>query len=142
MTETRFKCGEKGAREVLAALVTLAPWYARGGLERLLESVGPQGIEVVVKRVKKHHTTPQQSYYWLCIGIFGKAVGMSPDEAHSVVLCEATGSKETTIGERVYRTPVQRSSGMNVEEYSNLIDTLHRVSAFCGVTLPDPEVVA
>jgi hypothetical protein len=142
VTAVRFKVGEKPARDVLAALVPLAPWYARSGLQSLLEKIGPQGIEVSVARARKHHTTPQQGYYWLCVGIFAKAVGMSPDEAHSVVLCEATGSKETTIGERVYRTPVRRSSGMNVEEYANLIDTLHRVAAFCGCVLPDPEVVA
>ena len=142
MTDPRFKVGEKTAREVLAALIPLAPWYARIGLQSLLEHVGAQGIEVSVKRVRRHHTSPQQGYYWLCIGIFAKAVGMSPDEAHSVVLCEATGSKETKVGERVYLTPVQRSSGMNVEEYANLIDTLHRVAAFCGCVLPDPEAVA
>jgi hypothetical protein len=67
---------------------------------------------------------------------------MTPDEAHGVVLCEATGSRETRIGKRTYLTPVTRSSKMNVEEYSNLIETLLRVAAFCGCVLPDAEAVA
>lgn len=142
MTAIAFKLGEKPARDALAALVETAPWYSKPRLAALLESLDARGIEVRVDKVRRKHTTPQQGYYWLCVGIFAKAVGMSPDEAHHVVLCEATGSKETTIGERTYLTPVQRSSGMDVEQYANLIDTLHRVAAFCGCVLPDPQEVA
>jgi hypothetical protein len=138
----RFKLGPDQARETLAALTPLSPWYARPALLRLLEKTTDRGIEISVDSIRKGHTDAQRGYYWLCLNIFAKAQGMTPDEAHGVILCEATGSNETTISGRTYRTPKRRSHDMAVEEYSDLIETLHRCAAFCGCVLPDPLVVA
>lgn len=62
---------------------------------------------------------------------------MTPDEAHNVILCEATGTREMVIGKRRYLIPAARSSKMGIEEYSNLIETLMRIAAFCGCILPE-----
>lgn len=127
-------------REFIAAVMERAPWWAKGRMAALIED--DTAIDVTIAKHKRKHTSSQQGYYWLCVGIFAKSQGMSPDEAHHVILCEATGSKEVEIGPRTYLMPVQRSSKMSVEEYGNLIETLHRVAAFCDCALPDPQEVA
>ena len=137
-----YKLGPAQARETLAALAPLSPWYARPPLLKLLESTTDRGIEITVGRIRRSHTQSQQGYYWLILNIFAKAQGMTPDEAHNVILCECAGSNELVIGDNHYRTPKKRSSDMGVEEYGELIETLHRCAAFCGCILPDPVTVA
>jgi DNA-binding transcriptional regulator PaaX len=137
---SRFKLGDKTAREAIAALMPIAPWYARPQLEALLDA--PLGVEIRVEKIKRTRSTSQNNFYWLGVGIFAKAVGMTPDEAHEAVLCEYHGSTEVRIGERVHHVPKGRSHNLDTVAMGELIETLFRVSAFCGVTLPDPQAVA
>jgi hypothetical protein len=140
--EFRFKVGGKAARESIAALMPTAPWYAKSQLANLLEQIDELGIEISIRRARRKHTDEQRGYYHLCLGIFAKHTGYDKDSLHDVVLSEAFGSREIlTPSNRVYRVPTERSSKLNVEAYSELIDTLHRVAAFAGCVLPDPETV-
>jgi len=136
-----YKLPGKAAREALAALSESAPWYARDKLAALLERVDERGIEVRVDAVKPKRTASQNAYYWLCVGILAKSIGMTPDEAHEAVLCEYHGSTEVRIGERVHHVPKGRSHNLPVEAMGELIETLFRVAAFVGVVLPEPEEV-
>lgn len=135
-----YKLGDKTARAAIAALMESAPWYAKPQLETLLDN--DRGVEIRIEPIKRKHTDSQRGYYWLCLNIFAKAQGMTPDEAHNVILCECTGSNERTFNGNTYRTPKRRSHDMAVEEYGDLIETLHRCAAFCGCVLPDPLTVA
>lgn len=142
MSDVRWKSGEKAARELLAALVPLAPWYARAGLQRLLENVGPQGIEVSVRRAHRRHSDEQRGYYWMGVNMLAKHIGMSPDEMHEQVLIEWAGSDEKQVMGRTVLVPKSRSSRLPVEAYSELIETMLRVAAWAGCVVPSPEEVA
>jgi hypothetical protein len=122
-------------------LIEVAPWHTEGSLKEMRDKLTPLGITVSVTRNKPKRTDEQNSFYWLCIGIVAKALGMSPDEAHEAVLCEYHGSNEVKIGSRVHHIPKGRSHDLPVEEMSELIETAYRVAAFCGVVLPSPESV-
>jgi hypothetical protein len=138
----QWKAGSTTARETLAALVPLAPWYVKPRLAELLEKLTERGIEIKVQKARKHHTTPQQHYYWFCIGLFAKHYGTTPDDMHNVILMEAFGQTEVDVSDdRWFYVPKKRSSGLSVEEYGELIETLHRCAAFNGCALPDPETV-
>lgn len=141
MSEARFKVGDAKAREVLAALVPLAPYYARGELQRLLESLGPRGIEVVVKRAQRHHSDAQRGYYHMCVGILANHLGMSHDECHEQILIEWAGSETKEFMGREVQVPRARSSRLPTEAYSELIETMLRVAAWAGVVIPEPERV-
>lgn len=137
--EVRYKLGDKTARAAIAALLPICPWYAKPQLEALLDN--DRGIEIRIAKIKRKRTTPQNNFYWLGVGIFAKAVGMSPDEAHAAVLSEYHGSNEVVIGSRTYHVPKGRSHNLSVDAMGELIDCLNRTAAFCGVVLPDPESV-
>lgn len=80
MSAIRFKVGEKTAREVLAALIPLAPWYARSGLQALLEKVGPQGIAVTVERAKVRRNLEQNALVHAYFDLIARHTGHSPEE--------------------------------------------------------------
>ncbi len=141
MTDVRFKIGESRARAAIKALMDIAPWYSRKALEGMWERVTPTGIEVVVKHISRRRTSDQNAYYWLCIGIFAKAVGMTPDEAHDAILCEHHGSNEVQIGSRLHHVPKGRSSNLGTADFSALIETLQRTAAFAGCVLPEPQTM-
>jgi len=131
------------AHSVLMALIDVAPWWMTPKLKDEIEHLTPLGVSITVKRNRPKHSTEQQNYFHLCLGIFAKAYGCSPDEMKDVVLGEAFGSREVlTPSNHVYRVPNKRSSELTVEEYSTLIDTLQRCAAFNGCVLPDAETVA
>lgn len=131
------------AEKTLEILMQLAPWYSKAQVQEELDHLTPLGITLTIKRNKPKHTSEQQGYYWMCLNIFAKFYGCGPDEMHNVILSEAFGSNtiQTASGE-MYKMPKQRSSQLNVNDYSVLIETLMRCAAFNGCTLPDPEAVA
>jgi hypothetical protein len=138
-----IKLTGQAADNALLALFTHAPWYSKPSIQDEIDHMTPLGITVSVKRNKPKHTNEQQGYYWLCLNIFAKFYGAGPDEMHNVILSEAFGSNmiQTPSGEH-YKMPKQRSSMLNVGDYSALIETLHRCAAFNGCSLPEAETVA
>lgn len=141
MTAISYKLAPAAARECLAALLESAPWYSKAALSNLLERLDGRGIEVRVDKARRKHTESQRGYYHLCVDILARTIGDSHDGIHDVVLAEAFGSQDVVMGEHVYRRPLQRSAKLGVEDYSILIETLHRCAAFAGVVLPDPQTV-
>jgi hypothetical protein len=139
MTAITFKTGPANAREIIAALLPLSPWYSKTALADLLSRTDKVGIQVTVDRIRKRRSSAQNNFYWMGIGILAKALGMSPDECHLAVLCEHHGSTEVSIGSRTHHVPKGRSHDLDTVAMGELIETLFRVSAFAGVTLPDPQ---
>jgi hypothetical protein len=142
VNEVRYKIGSKSARETIAALAESCPWWAKPQLAELLENIDERGVEIRITKAKRKHTSEQQGYYWLCIGIFAKSYGCGPDEMHEVILMEAFGSREVKTPNTSYKVPTTRSSKLDVAAYSELIETLMRCAAFNGCVLPDPQAAA
>lgn len=97
-----------------------------------------EGITLEVKPIVHPHTHRQRAYYWKWLREFAKYCGTTPDETHKEILCVAYGSDfvETKFG--LKRRPQKRSSEATRPEYSDLIDTLIRVSAEMDFVIPPP----
>jgi hypothetical protein len=72
--------GEKTARDVLAYLAEMAPWYARGVIERLLKNVSALGIEVSVTLVKARRNLDQNALIHAYFDLLARHTGHTADE--------------------------------------------------------------
>jgi hypothetical protein len=64
---------------------------------------------------------------------------MTPDEMHEEMLCQTFGSEEVETKMGIRRRPIKRSSGTNTLTYSELIETLVRISSEYGFVVPLPN---
>jgi hypothetical protein len=134
-----FKVGGKVGREVVAALLPLAPWYAIPRLNEFLEKITERGVQVEIKKAVPRHTDSQRNFYHMSVDVLAKHLGMTHAETHDAILCEWSGSRQVRVSEaRTVDVPLSRSSRLEVEEYSGLITTLEAVFAFNGIPFPDP----
>ena len=97
------------------------------------------GLQIDVSVRKKERSRPQENYYRQWCGKFAKFCGMTPDEMHEEMLCQTFGSEEVETKMGIRRRPVKRSSGTNTLTYSELIETLVRVSSELGFVVPLPN---
>lgn len=113
------------------------PEMTRGLLEVSHEA--KNGITIEIRPFVHGQTSPQRGYYHKWKNEFAEHCGMTPDEMHEEILCQAYGSEvhETRMGRRI--RPVKRSSQANRVEYSVLIDTLIRVAANMDFIVPPPQ---
>jgi hypothetical protein len=98
------------------------------------------GIVVTIEPMVSHHTDQQRGYYHMWKRAFADYTGNSPDEVHEHILGECFGTeyKRTMLG--IMKRPLQRSSESSRTDYSQLIETLIRVAAEMGFTIPPPIV--
>ena len=96
------------------------------------------GITLEIKPTSKPRTRQQEKYYWMWVRQFADFCGNTPDEMHDHLLSTAFGSEriETPIG--MVTRPQVRSSKLSIAEYTDLIETLIRVSAELGFQVPPP----
>jgi hypothetical protein len=97
------------------------------------------GLEITIVPLEFHHTREQVGYYRKWCREFGNYCGMTPDEMHEEMLCQAYGSEEVTTKFGTVRRPLQRSGDVKRGDYSVLIDTLIRVAAEMGFDVPPPQ---
>lgn len=140
VTALSFKLGERGAREAIAALTPLVPWWAR---ERLAEFLNNKlGVQFTVDFVRRKHSDAQRGYYHMGVGMLAKHLGMSHDECHGAILIEHFGGEDKQFMGRTVTIPLGRSRNLPIDAYGELIETMLRVAAWAGVMIPDPETVA
>jgi len=92
-----------------------------------------------VTPIKAKHTRSQQGKYWACLHEYGLWAGYSKGEVethlHNAILCNAYGHGQPRMILGVMTAiPKQRSSSADIDEYSELIETLIRVAAEDGYT--------
>lgn len=115
----------------------------------LLELLGfddlesPLGVSIEARGIKPQQTDEQRGYYWLSLKSWGNHLGYSAKESeeilHRHICCVAFGVKETKrIGGMIIEIPEMRSSRLNREEYSVLIETLIREAAEDGFVIERP----
>lgn len=100
------------------------------------------GYRVVFEKIKPHQSDAQRGYYWASMTHWGREIGYSAKETemwlHNAVLCEAFGVKETrSLRGMQYEIPKLRSSRLSRDDYSLLIETMLRMAAEMGITLPE-----
>ena len=109
--------------------------------QRLVE-VGKKaklGVRVSIDPIVAERTRRQEGYYRKWAREFGRFCGMTPDEIHEELLCVTYGSVEVETKFGVRRRPQKRSGETNRISYSELIDTLIRVSSEMGFNVPSAE---
>jgi hypothetical protein len=99
------------------------------------------GFKVTFEKIVAHQTDSQRSKYWATLNEWGDALGYTRKETetwlHNAVLCECFGVKETRVVRGMpIEIPELRSSRLNREEYSRLIETVLMLSA------PDADAMA
>ncbi len=109
--------------------------------QRLVE-VGKKaklGVRVSIDPIVAERTRRQEGYYRKWAREFGRFCGMTPDEIHEELLCVTYGSVEVETKFGVRRRPQKRSGETNRISYSELIDTLIRISSEMGFNVPPAE---
>jgi hypothetical protein len=101
-------------------------------------SQSKHGITVAVEPLEYDHTREQENYYRKWCREFGNHCGMTPDEMHDEILCITFGSEEVPTKFGIRRRPLKRSRNAKISGYSAMIDTLIRVAAEMGFSIPPP----
>ncbi len=97
------------------------------------------GMTIELKPQKTNRSRPQENYYRKWVREFGKHVGLTTSEMHEEILCLHFGSEDAETPFGIKRRPLQRSNTSNREEYTELIETLIRVSAEMDFNIPEPR---
>lgn len=97
------------------------------------------GMTIELKPQKTNRSRPQENYYRKWVREFGKHVGLTTSEMHEEILCLHFGSEDAETPFGIKRRPLQRSNTSNREEYTELIETLLRVSAEMDFNIPEPR---
>jgi hypothetical protein len=110
---------------------------SRAGMKDVMAKA-KNGITVEIKPLVFRQTDEQRGYYHMWKRAFADFCGNTPDEMHEHLLCEAFGKEiyRTRLG--LMQRPLKRSSTAKRPDYSLLIDTLIRVAAEMGFTVPPP----
>lgn len=124
-------------------IVSLAQWvvtetpFAADEFTSVLAGA-KDGLCIEVKPLEYKHTRQQENYYRKWCRQFADYCGMTPDEMHEEILCQSYGSEEVATKFGVRRRPLKRSHDAKRGDYSHLIDTLTRVAAEMGYSVPPP----
>ena len=124
---------------LMGLLVALSREFPESTTDLLeLSRSAKRGITVEVLPLKLKRTDEQQGYYRKQCREFANWTGNSPDEMHEYILreCYGTDYVETAIG--MMRRPQKRSSDTDINEYSELIETLIRVASNYDYVIPPP----
>ena len=102
------------------------------------QTLADKPITIEVKVFKPRHTSEQQGKYWASLKEWGKQLGYSAKESeeilHEAVLCETYGTEKTVqYRGRIRQIPKKRSHDRDIEEYSELIETMMRMASEDGV---------
>lgn len=119
-----------------AGLAKVFPHLRRELTEACVAS--KHGFTVTVEPLQPKQTDSQRGYYHLWKNNFAAFTGNTPDEMHEHLLCEAYGSDFVNTRLGYMRRPMKRSSEADRIDYSVLIDTLIRVAAEMGFSIPPP----
>lgn len=98
------------------------------------------GVELIIRKKKKHRSLQQNRLWWLYMGMLGEYLGYTKDEIHEIVKFKFL-KKETvdeTTGE-VFQY-IQSTSKLSTVEFLELVQQLYQWSAETfGLTLPEPN---
>ena len=132
----KLKLSTAMSRVVLAELSKVLPEGYRQAMRDLWSA--PLGVSLELSAIKAKQTDEQRGYFHLCCRLVGEHLGYTPDEIKNI-------TKRAAFGAEVHHGPlgdverVKSSALANRDEYSVLIQTLHRLAAEQGYSCPEPE---
>lgn len=112
-------------REMLAYLMQSNPQ-----LEPMLSL---DAIEVVVQKLTKKRSKPQNARYWSIIGALGEFSGLTKEEMHEECLCEYSGFDLVEFRGSIRKRPRRRSSKLTTVEFGELMLIAERWAVEFGV---------
>ena len=137
----KLSLGPGDQRILTEVLMALAHWFPDNydQIKDLIHQVKKKGIQICVDPLKSDRTRSQEKYYRKWVREFAKFTGNTPDEIHDIMLgiCFGAETVQTKFGVR--KRPLLRSGDQTKETFSELIDTLIRVSAEMDFEIPPPK---
>lgn len=91
-------------------------------------------VELRVRKWRNKRSIPQNSLYWLWVGIMADDLGYDPDELHQSL-------KAMFLIDKSKRVPLVRSTTvLNKLEFTQYLDRVERLASVeLGIILPQPE---
>ena len=121
-------------------LQCLSSEFPRLAPQMLAEDMAAKhGLTIALKPMRTKRSRPQEIYYRKWCGGFAKYCGLTPDEMHDELLCQCYGSEEVVTKFGIKKRPLKRSGDTSRGDYSDLIETLMRISAEMGYYIPDTD---
>jgi len=132
----KIKLSTQLSKKLCEFLASLLPRY-KEVLRKLY--VAPLGLTLELEATKNPQTQSQRAYFHACLPIIAAQIeGTSPNDLKLFFKYETWGKRyiQTSMGE----VPVIPSSAKAKRaEYSELIETMHRLCAENGYHCPEPE---
>lgn len=101
-------------------------------LKKFLGSLSDGRYILVVKKIRKSRSLPQNSYYWKILSIIAEETGNDPDELHDHFKLRFLLSE--TRPQRVRST-----TELNTSEMAVYVDKVIQFAAGLGITILSPE---
>ena len=131
----KIKITQSVSKQVCEALAPLLPRYVEVLRVRWR---APLGLTLTLEETVPPQTQSQRGYFHACLPVICEQLeGVTPEDLKLFIKRETWGMQyaQTKMGE----IPVIRSSAnANRDEYSELIETMHRLCAENGYHCPEP----
>lgn len=104
-----------------------------------------RAYRIELKELRHTRTLQQNAYLWgVCYPTIlieaGEALaGWEADDLHEYFLGEWSGWETLEGFGRKRMRPIKRSSKLNVSEFTEYVDFIHRKAAAMGIYIPSPE---
>ena len=114
------------------------PEIKKNCLAAVMEIMGDQNMEVIIREYEENHTAEQRNFFHLLCREMSRDTGFTEGQIKELIKQDVLG---TVVVEFAGRTKeVTESSEAQVKKrYSELIDGAYRIAAEAGIVLPNPQ---
>lgn len=106
-------------------------------LQRLTDNGKRFDVSITLHRERR--TIPQNSLYWMWVGLIADETGNNPDELHEVFKVMFLGSKTVEIAGITHEIPLSTTS-LDTAGFTHFLERLEAwVGSELGIVLPRPE---
>jgi hypothetical protein len=110
----------------------------RLALKAVMDIMGEDGMEVVIRKRVKHGSKEQQAWFNMLCKMIADDTGADPESIKAHIKTEVFGLQTSTLAGKTIEY-VPRSDLHGMKGYSQLIDGAYRIGAELGIVLPDPK---
>ena len=117
-------------------------FHDRRTFGKWMEGLEGKRVTVVVEKLVKHRSTPQNAYYWgVCTKLISETSGYTPDEVHEL-LKQKFLRKSDPLSLAIDFRRTGSTTELTTTEFENYLDSVKQFAAeFFGITMPDPNEV-
>jgi len=95
-----------------------------------------RGMTVTIKETKR--SNPQNSLYWMLVGVLAKELGNSPDDLHRILKVRFLGVKKSFVDGHELIEPISTTS-LNKKQFTEYIDMVYALGSQLNINLPLPD---